>query len=329
MLNRLSLITGQVVPTYAAIPAATSYVLASALFSLSLVPVSMTVTRSPTPPKIVTLRVRQLWNGSPISVIGCLYVGLVAGALVNIVPVFGVAVRLDERAVGLLTASVQVGSLILAMAARLPVGPHGPAPGDARRRLPQRGGGDHPGPGRLGTSAAALTLAFAVIGGTSLPIYALSVAHASDKFGRDHAVALSSSLLFTWAVGSIAGPILVTGMMQALGASGFVYYIAGLSAGFVVFTVWRLARQKAPSRQAGFIPVPDKRRRSSARSIRAGTCRPPHDGVAAGLSGGPDERHACRSHSARAAPSIMAAICASTACSMPSIPRAPAAGGGP
>jgi MFS family permease len=255
VLNRLALITGQIVPTLAAIPAATAYVLASALFSLSLVPVSMTVTRSPTPPQIVTLRVRQLWSGSPISVIGCLYVGLVASALVNIVPVFGVAVHLDEGAVGMLTASVQVGSLVL----QWPLGYLSDRM-DRRRVMLAAGAVSAVASMALAfagwTGALRLTLAFALIGGTSLPIYALSVAHAFDKLGRDSAVALSSSLLFTWAAGSIAGPILVTGMMQALGAPGFVFYIAGLSAGFVVFTIWRLARQTAPGRQATFVPVP-------------------------------------------------------------------------
>lgn len=254
IVNRLAMVTGQLWPAMTAVTSTTAFIVMGVLFSSALVPVSLTRTRSPKRPEIVRLRFADLWRESPVSVFGCLYVGLIGGALVGILPVYGVLSEFSASAISVLTATVQIGALAL----QWPLG-------FASDRVDRR---------RIMLAASAVCLvisigllavplngewpvyaAFAIIGGTSLPVYALAVAHAYDKVGRERAVMLSSSLLFMWAAGSAVGPLLVSLAMQVAGPQGLHAYLVLMSATFIALTLWRMSRQSAPETRAPFAAV--------------------------------------------------------------------------
>jgi hypothetical protein len=71
------------------------------------------------------------------------------------------------------------------------------------------------------------------------------VAHANDRAVKADYVALSSTLLFVWALGSAIGPTTGTYAIQLTTPSAFFVYVIALTLAFSLFAVWRLSRRKA------------------------------------------------------------------------------------
>jgi MFS family permease len=85
---------------------------------------------------------------------------------------------------------------------------------------------------------------FAVFGGFAESLYAVGVAHANDRADKTDYVALSSTLLFTWALGAAIGPTTGTYAIQLISPSAFFGYVIALTAAFTAFALWRLYRRK-------------------------------------------------------------------------------------
>jgi MFS family permease len=92
---------------------------------------------------------------------------------------------------------------------------------------------------------ALLALLFGVFGGLAESLYAVGVAHANDRAVATDYVALSSTLLFVWALGSSIGPPIGTYAIQLLTPSAFFVYVLVLTLIFTLFAVWRLSHRKA------------------------------------------------------------------------------------
>jgi len=89
-----------------------------------------------------------------------------------------------------------------------------------------------------------LAILFAVFGGLGESLYAVGVAHANDRAEMSDYVALSSTLLFVWALGAAIGPTTGTYAIQLTTPRAFFVYVIALTFGFTLFTVWRLYRRR-------------------------------------------------------------------------------------
>src|SRR6202011_2985678 len=89
-----------------------------------------------------------------------------------------------------------------------------------------------------------LALLFGVFGGLAESLYAVGVAHANDRAAAADYVALSSTLLFVWALGSSVGPTVGTYAIQLIAPRAFFVYVMVLTLGFTLFAAWRLTRRK-------------------------------------------------------------------------------------
>jgi MFS family permease len=85
---------------------------------------------------------------------------------------------------------------------------------------------------------------FAIFGGFAESLYAVGVAHANDRADKSDYVALSSTLLFVWALGAAIGPTTGTFAIQLISPSAFFDYVIVLTAAFTLFATWRLRRRK-------------------------------------------------------------------------------------
>lgn len=246
ILNRLSLIGSQIGVGYAALQTHDIFLIASIAYSLALIPVGLTRARAPETPEVVSMNLGALWRLAPAAVVGCLYVGLTSGPLVNVAPAYGILIGLDQKAAILLTASIQIGALLL----QWPMGL-------LADRLDSRiimlgsisivvaatvalGAAIH-----FGTAHDRLWLygLFAVIGGGSSALYTVAVAHAYLRMGQGGAVGLSAGLLLLWGIGSAIGPIVATGVMQVLGPHGLLVYLGILSAATAIYLAVRLFKK--------------------------------------------------------------------------------------
>ena len=89
----------------------------------------------------------------------------------------------------------------------------------------------------LGFTAAALL--FALWGAGALSFYGIAVAHMADRAEPGRIAQAASGLLFVWAAGSIAGPLLLGLAAEAAGGNA-MFWFAGLSgAALVAFMLYR------------------------------------------------------------------------------------------
>ena len=212
--------------------------------TLALVPMVAINVRAPVMPQRVRLEILKALRTSPVSVLACLLNGLILTAFTTVGPLFSERIGLDQPRIVLLMACVSLGGLVL----QWPIG----YVSDKVDRLYALIG--------LGTAillvAAALVAAarhtsfvllavlFAAFGGLAESLYAVGVAHANDRAVVTEYVALSSTLLFVWALGAAIGPTTGTLVMQVVPGAFFVYVFV-LTLAFTLFALWRRSRRRA------------------------------------------------------------------------------------
>ena len=227
--------------------------------TLSLVPMVAIDVRAPVLPHRVTLEILKALRTTPVSVTACLLNGLILTAFTTVGPLFGARIGFDQQRIVLLMACVSLGGLFL----QWPIG----YLSDKVDRLYALIG---LGLGILAVAAplvwaehrmpfALLALLFGVFGGLAESLYAVGVAHANDRAVATDYVALSSTLLFVWALGSAVGPTVGTYAIQLVAPSAFFVYVIVLTLAFTLFAVWRLSRRKVDrivESREGFLAYP-------------------------------------------------------------------------
>jgi len=200
--------------------------------------------RAPVLPHGVTPEILKALRTSPVSVLACLLNGLILTAFTTVGPLFGERIGFDQRHIVLLMACVSLGGLFL----QWPIGYFS----DKVDRLHALIG---LGLGIIAVAAALvwadqrmpfalLALLFGVFGGLAESLYAVGVAHANDRAVASDYVALSSTLLFVWALGSAVGPTAGTYAIQLIAPRAFFVYVMILTLAFTLFAIWRLSRRK-------------------------------------------------------------------------------------
>lgn len=219
-------------------------IIAGIATTLALVPMVGIDVRAPVLPHRVKLEITKALRNSPASVLACLLNGLILTGFFTVGPLLGVRIGFDQQHVVLLMACVSLGGLFL----QWPIG----YVSDKVDRLYALIG---LGIGVLAVAAGLMTVdqrtpfvligaLYAVFGGLAESLYAVGVAHANDRADKTDYVALSSTLLFTWALGAAIGPTTGTYAIQLISPSAFFGYVVALTAGFTAFALWRLYRRK-------------------------------------------------------------------------------------
>jgi len=212
--------------------------------TLALVPMAGIDVRAPTLPHRVRLEILKALRTSPVSVLACLLNGLILTAFTTVGPLFGERIGFDQGHIIILMACVSLGGLFL----QWPIG----YISDKVDRLYALIG---LGAGTLAVAAALATVdrqtpflllavLFATFGGFAESLYAVGVAHANDRSVMADYVALSSTLLFVWALGAAIGPTTGTLAIQLTTPSAFFVYAVVLSLAFTLFALWRLSRRR-------------------------------------------------------------------------------------
>lgn len=235
VLNRLSQIGGQLASAWLTLAGSfAAFGLIGLLFAISLVPVGLTRAVALTPPGVAWLPMRQIWRASPLGLAAALHAGLVGGVLIAMMPVYAQAQGFDAKTAALLAAAAQAGCLLTQWPLGAAVDRHGGlrvigacAAVSASASLGLLAW--QPGP----SMAPGLSALAALLGGTVLPMYALSLTHASQFaiVGKGQgAVGLSSALLASWSAGSVVGPVVVALAMSFWGPSALAFCLALSSA---------------------------------------------------------------------------------------------------
>ncbi len=252
--GKVALIVGQMMLTLPFEPVAI-FMLGSAVYSLCLIPMTMTQQASPDVSKFRPISLREIYAIAPAGLAGCLVAGLVNSAVIGLAPVYATQIDLPRNLTAAVVSAMQFGTLLL----QWPLGRISDRV-DRRRVILVIAGVS------IVASAAllfgqnlpkwALFVLFGLWGGFALSLYALSIAHANDLASRDQLVSLSSGLLMGWAMGSMVGPLLGASVMERFGPSGLFGYAGVMYALLTFFISWRLfVRRGVPGERQQFVDL--------------------------------------------------------------------------
>lgn len=218
------------------------FILSSVLISLALVPTALSAQPAPEFSVPRHIRLLELFEVSPLGVIGVLFAGAISGTLFSLGPLFAAGSGLDTGGV----AAFMAASILASVATQFPVGRFSDR--FERRKV-------------LvavcllsaGSAGAALLLvdgpfvlflfAAAVYGGLSLTIYSQSISHINDQLHPSQMVAASSTLIIVNGVGSVLGPLFIAALMQWWNASAYFVGLALLHLTLASYTLWRTRRR--------------------------------------------------------------------------------------
>ena len=189
----------------------------------SLLPLALTKASPPITKSAPRLRPLLALNRSPLAVFAVVVTGLTSSTYRMVGPIYGSELGLNALQIGLFLAGFVLGGAISQY-------PAGWLADKFDRRWVV-----------IALSIAALlscTISFFAVGVEqvivasclfgfiTVPIYSVATAHAHDFASSDERVELSAALLFYYAIGAIASPIVAAMLIQKFGAGAFFAFIA-------------------------------------------------------------------------------------------------------
>lgn len=234
------------------------FVLVSVLISVASVPMLLTASATPAMSTPRDISLGELYRLSPLGVVGILGVGMAHGGLYGMGPVYAAALGLPLAAISAFMAAIVLGGVVF----QIPMG-------RVSDRLDRRWvitavalltvlaalpfallGGAEP---------AWLLAGFFLIGGLTLPLYAICVAHTNDFLSPEQMVGASSALILAYGIGAAVGPTATALVMQLAGTIGLPLFVAATHAAIGLFAVWRMTRRPpVPVEERGpFMPLPN------------------------------------------------------------------------
>jgi MFS family permease len=234
------------------------FVLVSVLISVAAVPMLLTASAAPAVTSPRDIGLLDLYRLSPLGVVGIVGVGLAHSGLYAMGPVFATEEGLSLAAISTFMAAIVLGGVVF----QIPVGRISDR-FDRRWVITAVA---------LLTAVAALPFAilptsqpgllfggFFLVGGLTLPLYALCVAHTNDFLSPEQMVGASGALVLAYGLGATLGPTLTATAMQVTGPSGFPLFLTAMHAAIGLFALYRMTRRPSvPAEARGpFMPLPN------------------------------------------------------------------------
>lgn len=216
------------------------YVFVASLFSIALVPISLTALPSPDITVHKSMSLVKLYKISPVGVTGCFASGFLVGAFYILGAIYCRQIGLDVRQ----TSIFMFCGIFGGMLAQLPVGRLSDKM-DRRYVL-------------LGMSLFLLFIAplvqllihentiimaigAAILGGGTFVMYPVCVSHVNDQIEDSERVNASSMLILLQSMGLIIGPIIISFAMQHWGAVWFLLSFSVVSIAVIANTAKQIA----------------------------------------------------------------------------------------
>ncbi|MCL7466800.1 MFS transporter [Phaeovulum sp. NW3] len=232
-----------------------SYNILALICCATLFPLVLSRAEAPQAGAAPRLRPGLAWRRSPLAVAGVIVSGISGAAFRMVGPLYGVLVGLEPERIAFFLASYVLGGAV----AQLPVGwiadkfdrrivliwlSVASAAACVITLLSQ------------GFAASAIFLSASLFGFTTFPIYSVAAAHAHDFAESDERVELSAALLFLYAVGATASPVIASLLIASFRPPGMFGFLALSHVALVVFGIIRMRARPAPAHRSGYVYVP-------------------------------------------------------------------------
>jgi MFS family permease len=254
---KLAQALGPLVFTFAAISGNWHFMLVSALFSLSLLPVALREGGNPTPPLKERMTLKKVYQTTPLAVVGCICLGMTNSPMNNLMAIYGVEIGLEISGAVMLSAALQIGALGMQW-------PMGWASDKRDRRKVMIFG-------MLMMALFSAIIAFmptmplwvyvvlvGILGGFAMSIYPIILAHAGDYTSSKQMVPLCATLMLAFAVGMAIGPITGSFAMDVLGPAGLFIHTILFCLVFVCFAIYRMSKRTSVpvDKHVAFVNMP-------------------------------------------------------------------------
>ena len=232
-----------------------SYNILAIFCCASLLPLALT--RIPQPPTAERLRLKPMlaMQISPMATLGVIVAGITMSSFRMVGPIYGSEVGLNQLYLALFLGAFIFGGAIA-------VYPSGWLADKFDRRKVMIGFSIAAGLSCVltimtaGNGPIAVVAASAVFGAMTFPIYSVASAHANDFVEPRKMVELSSSLLFNYALGAIASPLIASFVISLYGPSSMFVLIAAAHVVLLVFSTVRMAVGPASERKTSLVYMP-------------------------------------------------------------------------
>ncbi len=262
VVNLGSLILGQWLLLLGAPMSFELFTIAAIIFCLCVVPVGLTRLPQPNPHLMPQLDIRKLFSVAPVGAAACITVGLATSAFWALAPSYALSLGFDTGRLALFMSVFVAGGAL----AQWPLG-------RISDQVDRRGiialictVGAILGLflglfGRLFLGAPEILYALIfVLGGSMLPLFAISIAHANDRLPSTDFLQTSSGLLMIFAAASVVGPVLASVLTVITNnyAGALFIFVALTNAlmAFFAFTRERLFEAPSNEERKAFASLP-------------------------------------------------------------------------
>lgn len=232
-----------------------SYNLLALFCCAALFPLVLTRAEAPATGDAPRLQPMMAWRMSPLASAGVVVSGITGAAFRMVGPLYGLAVGLPPERIALFLAAYVLGGAF----AQYPVGWLADK-FDRRTVLIWLSVASVLACGLTVAGAqggvVAIFLAAGFFGFTTFPIYSVSAAHAHDFADQSERVELSAALMFLYAVGAIASPLIAAMLIALAGPPGMFAFIALAHVVLVVFGLIRMRARPTPRERTAYTYVP-------------------------------------------------------------------------
>ncbi|MFW5824977.1 MAG: MFS transporter [Marinobacter sp.] len=216
------------------------FTLAAILLTLALIPLSLTRMEAPPIETAERMSFFTLARESFTGVAGALVCGVLIGGFYALGPVYATMAGLDVTRTSFFMAAAIVAAMVLAW----PLGRLCDRFDRRRVLLLVTLGAAATAVAVALTGSGNLVLLMALVGtftGLSAMLYPIAVAIANDRMETHRIVAASATLLLSYGIGSVIGPVVMAELMSILGPSGLFWGSAGFLAMLAVATSYRIS----------------------------------------------------------------------------------------
>jgi len=224
------------------------FILVSLFMSLALVPILLTKKKAPKFKKIKGMSLKELYQASPLGMVGSLFYGTVQSALFSLLAVYAASMRFS-------IFEISVVTFLLAISGAISQWPIGKLSDKFDRRLvivystfasaffalcAIYASGSMHYLSAYGTNKFWFYISIILFAFCSLPMFAIIFAHTNDFIPKEKFVAAGAGLQFAFGLGAISGPFLCSLFMDLVGSNGYFIFLIFFHCVIGVFGLYRM-----------------------------------------------------------------------------------------
>jgi MFS family permease len=241
------------------------FILVSLFMSLALIPILLTKRKAPTFKKIRGMSLKELYETSPLGMVGSLFYGTAQSALFALLAVYAASMNFTIFEISIVTFLLAISGAI----AQWPIGSLSDR-FDRRRVIIYSTFGaaffaicaiiasrQMYLPGDLGTSKTWFYISLILFSFCSLPMFAIIFAHTNDFIPKEKFVAAGAGLQFAFGLGAMSGPFLCSLLMNLIGSNGYFVFLIIFHSFIGFFAIHRMRiRKTTDNPDSQFIAMP-------------------------------------------------------------------------